>query len=232
MIFVNILNWLLLFGSGYLAYKNDRWDLFWFKISQSLQGVARLSLDPADKLIIFAFLLITINLIINIIFLIKKKRKLNKRQNKSLLNLIASILTFVFLVAIYFLNSNYTHCYHFFQLCKNGWHYEYNRFGQRVDVHYKTDLQGKKLPHSFIGCGYNGSPEDYHKLIMALPGIKMIEDNENQRVYQFLNGTKGYLNKKNKPYADHNLNIAIQNKDLVYSGTSCASHQSPIPPLE
>ncbi|NTU47103.1 hypothetical protein HGA88_05745 [Candidatus Roizmanbacteria bacterium] len=195
-----LFNIVLLFGSGLLMFLNPYLSTaFMHHFTSGQESVVLLLIGVASTLVLGA---IAVN------FLYHFKRTLH-----------ISILAFVVAGSVYIIGSNQIHCYSFLEFCKNGWHYEKNFLGQRVDVHYKINLFGKVLPNSFTGCGYDGSPTDYDRLVLTVPGVHKLEENNTQIVYQFLNDQKGYLHKNTKPYPDEIVTRAIA--PFIYKGTRC-----------
>jgi len=222
-LFFNLISWLLFIGSCFLLFNEGYQDIVWLVITNNLQSLFSYPFDSQQILIfltIFSYFLLVMNLLTNLIFTFKYKW--SKKASLSYLSLFLSIFIIFFIIFLRFINTNYSNCYDFFQFCKNGWHYETNKFGQRVDVHYKTDLKGNKLPNSFVGCGFDEKPKNYDLLIMSLSGVKKIEDDNNHTLYLFKDGVKGYLNKKSKPYGDDIITQRIS--DLMFLGTSCTEN--------
>lgn len=214
---MNLSNWLLLLISGFVIYINPYRDIYASMFNADLSPLAMFPTLLNNDFINFCLIIIAcILLLISLIFAISSLIKSKKKPN-----IFLPLLTFIFALIVLIFSNNYLNCASFFQFCRNGWHYENNYLGQRVSVHYKVDLFGKEIKNSFVGCEYGGNLNDYNNLIMQSSGVKIIDDNANQRTYQFSDGSKGYLNKKTQPYADNILLNAISN--LMFKGTSCVA---------
>jgi len=152
--------------------------------------------------------------------MVKNKTKKNKNLELIFVLIFISLLV---LVLFYVGKNNYDNCRSYFQFCKNGWHYEKNFLGQKVDVHYKVDLNGKRINSGDIGCGfYDDTPRNWDRLVMSLPNVKKIDENDDRIIYELNNGTIGQVNKNKKPHADDILTFAVSN--IMFKGTSCETN--------
>lgn len=210
-ILTKIISGLLLLASGYLFFLLHKSTLLQLIIPSKL--FSHLFTEKQYQIMFTIFLLSVISFIIQFIYLFK--------QSKNIFSHVGlSILAFIFTLSTYFAITNYFSCDSYFQFCKNGWHYEKNFLGQKVDVHYKVDLSGKRINSGGVGCGfYDDTPRNWDRLVMSLPKVKKIDESEDRILYELDNGTIGQINKNKKPYADDILTFAVS--DIMFKGTSC-----------
>lgn len=213
-ILTKIISGLLLLVSGYLFYLLHKSTLLQLIIPN------RLSLsefyEKSFNILFALFLLSCVFFAIQLIYLFKQPKNMSRYVG-------LSIFSFVFTLLAYFAITNYFSCRSIFQFCKDGWHYEKNFLGQKVDVHYKIDLNGKRINPGDVGCGfYDDTPKNWDRLVMSLPNVKKIDENDDRIIYKLDNGTIGQINKNKKPYADDALSFAVSN--IMFKGTSCETN--------
>jgi hypothetical protein len=155
--------------------------------------------------------------------------KLKSFRNKHSITLPIQILVLGLIVLIpftldyYFFKSKNVPCGQIFYKCHNGWHYEKNSFGHRIDVHYLVDYKGKRISDSFVGCGYDGTPADYELLLSKIEGIGST-DNNTEVIYFFPDGSSARLDREKKPYLDTIQLSTFYNNEiyrLMFEGTGC-----------
>ncbi len=178
---------------------------------------------PSISIILISYItiaLLSVALIMNRLKTFRNKHSVSIRIQILVLGLIVLIpLTLDY----YFFKSKNVSCGQIFYKCKNGWHYEKNSLGQKVDVHYLVDYKGKRVSDSFVGCGYDGTPADYEFLLSQIEGIGST-DNNTEVIYFFPDKTSARLDRVKKPYLDTlELSDFYRNEisRLMFEGTEC-----------
>jgi hypothetical protein len=139
--------------------------------------------------------------------------------------LIVIMIVIPFLFDMIRVKYGLSECGAFFYKCKNGWHYESNFLGQRIDIHYLVNYKGDRIQKdNFLGCGYNGGPKEYNELLMQIPGIRVVEENDKTRTYRTEDQKTLILDLRTKPHlpdiAD-NDSYRVMLSELMFKGTEC-----------
>jgi hypothetical protein len=116
-------------------------------------------------------------------------------------------------------------CGRFFFQCKESWERQYNTFGQQVTVHFRVNWKGERLINlPKLSCEYDGTPQEYRKLIEQIPNMQLVMENDTYFIYADNDHGQLILDKKDKPYVSGLERSEYYNRvltKLMYKGTEC-----------
>jgi len=192
LVFLNIINILLLVGSGFFIYKISGLG---FDLRTVISIINSGQTDFLWNLIVIltalAYLLLVTNIILNLFFLIKYFKKISAINRQSI---IVSVITFIFVFLTYLITINYSYCFpdsinKLFRVCNTGYQDQINYmfdFGSYTNVQKSHDTNNFD-PYGIIWKTYT-SPTmkisfDYpSELLLGIDDRKVGETKDKQDI--------------------------------------------------